>query len=224
MKKRRGSSLWTTALSGATMVNQYQPGDLVTSSLVKESDFIGVVRAVDPKINKVWVAWAGGAVSQHDPDEIHFEPHQSELVRSRMSSRRASHSKKATDPNIDPQFVGNPDKHGLDTPIAGGFGIMQSIAEQQRKEMNTEAEKDSGDPRAASLRSRRAMYWSTPSRVYRMTRREVVDDSALCPKCKEQLELEPYTKSDRMYRCPGCSFKIPKSSVIIISGMKSRRS
>ena len=88
MKTRRGSSLWPSTLSGATMVNQYKPGDIVTSSMVRESDFIGVVRAVDPKINKVWVAWGGGAVSQHDPDEIHFEPHQSELVRDRMASRR----------------------------------------------------------------------------------------------------------------------------------------
>jgi hypothetical protein len=238
------------------MVNQYQPGDIVTSSLVKESDFIGVVRAVDPKINKVWVAWGGGSVSQHDPDEIHFEPHQSDLVRSRMSSRRPvladdtkdlsvnpsdssaptdmfasdaednlnqQEGKTAADPQTDPQFVGNPDKHGLETPISGGFGIMQTLAEQQRKEMNKEVKNDSGDPRVA-MRSRRAMYWSAPSRVYRITRREIVDDTALCPKCKKNLELEPYTKSDRMYRCPECSFKVPKSSVIITSGLKSRRS
>jgi len=88
MKTRRGSSLWPSTLSGAAMVNQYKPGDIVTSSLVRQSDFIGVVRGVDPKINKVWVAWAGGVVCQHDPDEIHFEPHQSETVKSRMASRR----------------------------------------------------------------------------------------------------------------------------------------
>ena len=88
MKTRRGSSLWPSTLSGAAMVNQYKPGDIVTSSLVRQSDFIGVVRGVDPKINKVFVAWAGGVVCQHDPDEIHFEPHQSETVKSRMASRR----------------------------------------------------------------------------------------------------------------------------------------
>jgi hypothetical protein len=445
------------------MVNQYKPGDIVTSSLTRESDFIGVVRGVDPKINKVWVAWAGGAVGQHDPDEIHFEPHQSEIVKSRMASRRpfagrtaATHQeiskgvrpsrpckagdlfhsgrglqcgncgaytedhgktwemapegksrRSAADPATDPQFVGDPAAHGMDKPIGGGFSIMQNLVKDQRQEMHEEsqggqpkmaksvkatgemgshdiqpggehygwaqdvekaakkiqrftknkvrfkemrpfdvyqgpyalltsgklwsgeregeyffdyqlgAEKgvtgtpdeiaeailsylksrkgsDEGlrsrratkktagylkekfpnlyqkamrtygnDPlyvavmeaddvpslnkamqtlksirgsvalanlrwfwreglKTAALRSRRAMYWSNPDRIYRLTKREIVDSSALCPRCRVEMSLEPYTKNDRMYCCSQCKFKIPKSNVIVAS-LKSRR-
>jgi hypothetical protein len=442
------------------MVNQYKPGDIVTSSLTRESDFIGVVRGVDPKINKVYVAWAGGAVGQHDPDEIHFEPHQSELVKSRMASRRpfadrtaATHKdisksvrpsrpcnandlflsgngqqcgncgaytedhgktwekppegksrRSAADPETDPQFVGDPAAHGLDKPIGGGFSIMQNLVKDQRQEMHEESK--GGQPRMAAsfkpgdkveiainsgvdsgkrgkvvsqqevkvngrgipsnvegaykevdwkkevairlddgelitmfknrvkkaselrsrratgemgthdilpggehhgwaqtiekaarrlqkltlgkvrfdemrpfdvyqgpyanlnhgklwsgeeddqfhfdggmsrsklgtieelaewvnagfksasdcseLRSRRAMYWSSPERIYRLTQREIVDSAALCPRCRNEMMLEPYTKADRMYRCPECSFKIPKSNVIVAS-LVSRR-
>jgi DNA-directed RNA polymerase subunit RPC12/RpoP len=74
----------------------------------------------------------------------------------------------------------------------------------------------------AALYSRRAMYWSSPERIYRLTKREIVDSSALCPKCRKEMELEPYTKTDRMYRCQLCGFKIPRSSVIVAS-LKSRR-
>jgi hypothetical protein len=277
MKTRRGSSLWPSTLSGAAMVNQYKPGDIVTSSLVRQSDFIGVVRGVDPKINKVFVAWAGGVVCQHDPDEIHFEPHQSETVKSRMASRRpfadrtaATHQeiskgvhpsrpckagdlfhsgrglqcgncgaytedhgktwemapegksrRSAADPVTDPQFVGDPAAHGMDKPIGGGFSIMQNLVKDQRQEMHEESK--GGNPKMATLRSRRAMYWSNPDRIYRLTKREIVDSSALCPRCRVEMSLEPYTKNDRMYCCSKCKFKIPKSNVIVAS-LKSRRS
>jgi ferritin len=401
------------------MVNQYKPGDIVTYTLAKQSDFIGVVREVDPKINKVVVAWAGGAVSQHDPEEIHLEPHQSEIVRSRMASRRnkvaldlvtkttqfvspelesllngqiglefysaylyflaavwfqqrglvgfqawmerqghdeighgmkvykfladsgsnvvlpaipapvvswveaeevtfavLEHEKfitqkwmaiadlaktengmpvdtlaqwfmeeqmeeedgafdlhqkvimgdtgtglllidndlKDRDPSeankvasicaacedVEAQYkraavralaatnpdslqsVGDPNKHGIETPISGGFGIMQQIVKTQRDEMLQESQ--SGNPKVAGMHSRRAMYWCNPARTYRMTQREVLDDTVICPKCKQALELEPYTKSEKMYRCPECSFKVPRGNVVFVgSELQSRR-
>jgi hypothetical protein len=76
--------------------------------------------------------------------------------------------------------------------------------------------------KTAALRSRRAMYWSNPDRIYRLTKREIVDSSALCPRCRVEMSLEPYTKNDRMYCCSQCKFKIPKSNVIVAS-LKSRR-
>ena len=79
-----------------------------------------------------------------------------------------------------------------------------------------------GVSKTAAFHSRRAMYWSNPQRVYRMTRREIVDNEALCPRCRKKLLLEPYTKSEWMYRCPDCKFKIPRSSVIVVS-LASRR-
>jgi ferritin len=52
------------------MVHQYSPGDIVVSNLVESSVFTGIVKEVHPKLNKVVVAWGGGALGQHDPDEI----------------------------------------------------------------------------------------------------------------------------------------------------------
>jgi len=75
---------------------------------------------------------------------------------------------------------------------------------------------------ASELRSRRAMYWANVERIYRLTKRELVDGSVLCPRCRKEMILEPYTKTDRMYCCSGCRFKIPRSNVIIAS-LTSRR-
>ena len=157
MKTRRGSSLWNNTLSGGTILNQYQPGDIVVSTLATPADFIGVVRAVDKKINKVFVSWAGGAVSQHDPDEIHLETKQSDIVRDRMASRRSVFAAIQDDP----QFMGNPEKHGLETPIAGGFGVMQELVRQQKKESLQESK--SGNPKTGSveLSSRRGSLCSS---------------------------------------------------------------
>jgi hypothetical protein len=91
---------------------------------------------------------------------------------------------------------------------------------QQRKEMMHESK--GGEPKVGAMRSRRAMYWSNPERVYRRTRREIVDDSSICPKCKKVMELTPYTKTEKMWCCTSCDFKIPRSNVVA-SEMKSRR-
>lgn len=84
MRKRRGSNYWPGELG--KMINQYSPGDIVIYSLMGSgaSSFKGVVKEVDTRINKVVVAWGGGALSQHDPDEIMpFDP-------SVLNSKKAS--------------------------------------------------------------------------------------------------------------------------------------
>jgi hypothetical protein len=68
MKTRRGSLLNGTTFGDAILM--YKPGDVVKPVTVMDQFFTGVVRDVDLKINKVTVAWGGGPVSQHDPDEI----------------------------------------------------------------------------------------------------------------------------------------------------------
>lgn len=68
MRTRRGTDFWPGELGH--MVNQYAPGDIVVSTIVPTRSFIGVVRKVEPKLNKVMVAWGGGSLVQHDPDEI----------------------------------------------------------------------------------------------------------------------------------------------------------
>jgi predicted RNA-binding Zn-ribbon protein involved in translation (DUF1610 family) len=61
------------------------------------------------------------------------------------------------------------------------------------------------------LKSRRAMYWGGPDRVYRLTRTEQENGNAVCPKCKKEMQKEPFTKSDKLYTCQSCGFKVPTS-------------
>lgn len=56
------------------------------------------------------------------------------------------------------------------------------------------------------------MYYGKPPRLYVLSRREIDSGVALCPKCKAVLELVPFKKSDKLYRCC-CGFHIEKSAV-----------
>jgi hypothetical protein len=66
------------------MVHQYEPGDIVVSAIIEEKSFTGIVRDVQPKLNKILVAWGGGSVVQHDPDEIMLYP-ELELLKNKMA-------------------------------------------------------------------------------------------------------------------------------------------
>lgn len=64
------------------------------------------------------------------------------------------------------------------------------------------------------LRSRRAMYWHSPNRTYRLTRSEQQNSLATCPKCTGEMQKEPFTKSEKIFVCPSCKFKVPTGSVV----------
>ena len=420
MKQRRGSSLWGETDGMASWIYRFEPGDLVIPVAVMQSDFLGVVKEVMPKLNKVMVLWGGGSLKQHDPDEIMLHPHQDPIVKSRMASSRRSKTDSVKtaggmwetktfknrqemekwvkqnehkyeceeilinqptlkDPSHAVQYrklrqasiktrrsaadnpvphgdmyVGDPEMHGINEARGGGFSIMQDLQKDLHKEMKQEsdvevnprigsrrgkasffvdegekasdsslksrramefptqdamdkylkehpeadksnhkvvetkkdapvklrkedlevktnqyiprgghsgqglaknyyyiqhkdlgvyhhkdkkfrkkpltemtthwyenkdeAEKDLNglveEPKAASvgdLRSRRAMYWGAPDRVYRLTREEQESGSALCPKCHKEMGLEPFTKSEKLYTCQKCGFKVPTS-------------
>jgi len=166
MKSRRGSTYWPGPLGG--MVSQYVPGDIVVSVIAAEDSFIGIVREVHPKLNKVMVAWGGGSMVQHDPDEIQLSLHQTPEVKARMASRRIAKSEDDDNPqgqplrsrrdytamtkgeaNSNPQFVGNPETHGIDKPRGGGFSIMQNLQKDLRTEIVEEAEEG---PKVADMK------------------------------------------------------------------------
>lgn len=90
MKQRRGSSLWGETDGMASWIYRFEPGDLVVPIAMIQSDFLGVVKEVMPKLNKVMVLWGGGSLKQHDPDEIMLHPYQDSIVKSRMASSRRS--------------------------------------------------------------------------------------------------------------------------------------
>lgn len=403
MKTRRGSSYWGGGDAG--MIAQFEAGDIVRPAGVPA--FIGVVRDVQAKLNKVLVAWGGGAVSQHDPDEIQLVPYATENVKAKMASeggfvetRRGSKiSSDFTGADEPEQYVGDPRTHGLDKPRGGGFSIMQNLQKDLAPEALKESEKGplvsppeaeeidveaggdqnapDGDmngapevvvsaaervafeefkwrnkplavyenyqdggyvraefevtgpydkakggnfkqgslaysmsvnlqmiypksgqtqkkrygynmagryvnsiktvetalkkelekyvvhqvgqkydpnqwvksgkrlkegqkgsslasvagsfikdmvseikdvPKAASasegLKSRRAMYWMDKGRTYRLTKNEQGNNGATCPKCKGDMSKEPFTKSEKLFNCPGCGFKVPSGKVL----------
>jgi hypothetical protein len=86
MKMRRGTNLWSGELGN--MINQFSPGDIVSSVIADSDVLIGSVRSVHPRINKVMVAWGGGSVVQHDPDEIALHPHMNDFLVKRLSDMR----------------------------------------------------------------------------------------------------------------------------------------
>jgi len=81
MKARRGTDLWPGMLG--KMIRQFEKGDIVLSTQTGEDAMSGVVESVHPRINKVMVAWNGGSLVQHDPDEIALHPH-GDLLKDRM--------------------------------------------------------------------------------------------------------------------------------------------
>jgi predicted RNA-binding Zn-ribbon protein involved in translation (DUF1610 family) len=357
MKNRRGSSLWPETDGLASMIYRFEPGDLVVPVTAQQDHFIGVVKEVLLKLNKVMVLWNGGSLKQHDPDEIMLEAHQNPIVRTRMATSRrvknAQHlvnvkaldpltgreltralrdaiiaeneaikqyetvvdstddakvkevlqdisdeervhigeiqallkgilddeqelleegedeveemsreagvipgvpdgtgphgwgnenspgpcpyldedltasEKTADQPPHGDMFVGDPDMHGIDSPRGGGFSIMQDLQKDLHKEQKKESEAgpkiagcrrgtdffaaEGGVTDDASLKSRRAMYWGAPDRVYRLTKEEQEKGSAICPRCKKEMALEPFTKSEKLYLCQKCGFKVPTS-------------
>jgi len=67
---------------------------------------------------------------------------------------------------------------------------------------------------SSTLKSRRAMYWGAPDRTYRLTRQEQESGNAMCPKCRKDMEVQPFTKKDKLYVCPSCGFKVPRSKAV----------
>lgn len=144
----------------------------------------------------------------------------------------------AEDIDVPPDFQGDPEVHGIDKPRGGGFSIMQNLQKDLVKEEVKEDEKAkeariasrvierfthhedvkiaNTNLRKVSMREaavKEAMYWCSPDRTYRLTKKEQAEGTAVCPKCKSQMEKESFTKQEKMFRCPDCGFKVPTGKV-----------
>ena len=74
MKTRRGTDMWPG--HAARMITRYSVGDVVVSTTTGSlPGFTGEVMDISEKTNKVMVAWGGGTLGQHDPDEIMLHPY-----------------------------------------------------------------------------------------------------------------------------------------------------
>lgn len=94
-------------------------------------------------------------------------------------------------------------------PEKGMSGTTDELAEGVLRAMMPKRGSD-----YSGLKSRRAMYWGAPDRTYRLTRQEQENGSAMCPKCRKDMEVQPFTKRDKLYVCPACGFKVPKSKTV----------
>lgn len=246
MRTRRGTSYWPSTISGH--INTFQVGDLVVSTLVSDGELYGVVRDVQHKLNKVMVAWGGGSLCQHDPEEIQLSLHQSDEVKSRSAAAKVGRrvrSMEVEQAEADPQYVGDPEVNGIDEPRGGGFSIMQDLAKAQKKESLEQADGNpavspiqAADRKTQHLKSRRAMYWCSPGRTYRMTKSDVASGSPRCPKCCGDMGRHNFTRSEKLFICDECGFKISSDKVltekpvveavpaepqVTVASMKSRR-
>lgn len=335
MRTRRGTAFWPDGLSD--MITRFQPGDIVVPVTSKQEHFLGVVKEVLPKINKIVVLWNGGSSKQHDPDEIMLDAYQSEIVRTRMSKTRRVRGAAAKEfsanfrqggartarlsprdtvrwlqKNVSKLTVVNPESlrdEVYEKMIEDGIAddndrdysvivdmlssIRQAMKEDRKdfksivKSLNPmsvqssdyshlrsrraidfptqdaydkymedhpdadktnhrvdghipkggkytyhpkrrspqpsgltfvdtspsgfDVHRNASNDELKSLRSRRAMYWGAPDRVYRLTRTEQENGKAVCPKCREEMGVEPFTKKDKLYTCQSCGFKVPTS-------------
>ena len=236
------------------IIDSFHPGDTVNSVLVSNADhFYGIITAVDAKVNRVWVMWPSGQVSQHEPDEVMLFSYMDGHVREKLDDatkdvytspdeglpveepKRIANKKiaKAIFGDAQPTkkttvpagFVGDPKAHGLDEPVKGGFSVMEDLAKTQHQESLK------GASEFANLRSRRAIYYLTPPRIFRMDRTEINGDNTLrCPNCGERkMEKDSFMRGIKLLACPECGFKVTsdklvKSPVEIEVKVGSRRS
>lgn len=100
-------------------ISNFIPGDIVVS--VESSifsNFYGIVDRIEPKENKVYVLWGGGALKQHDPGEL-----ANHTMLNHPERRYRGASVKA-----------NEDIHGLITPVSGGTNVMWNLVKKLSQE------------------------------------------------------------------------------------------
>lgn len=112
--------------------------------------------------------------------------------------------------------------HKDEAIIKNGGGLSKVPLKKLRKISAKTAKKSSVSTTASEcgclgldgLRSRRAMYWCAPDRTFRLTQQEQQSGSAVCPKCRCEMNKEKFTRSDKLLMCPTCGFKVPTSKAV----------
>lgn len=179
MIMRRGSTIYRSEL--ARLIEQFVPGSRVLCVYNNcDNGVIGIVENVNTVENKVYVAWNGGPVKQHDPDELMLA-----VIPVDESEKEAE------------QLIDSVENNPVDETIDDNSDEIDNIVDI----VNTSGR-------------RMAVYHSDRGRVYRRTRRERDENIISCPKCRNDMELRPFTKNERIYVCPRCDWKISTSKVL----------
>jgi predicted RNA-binding Zn-ribbon protein involved in translation (DUF1610 family) len=202
-------------------IKAFQEGDIV--NLLHhgcDNNFYGVVSEVNPKEHKVYVAWSGGKVAQHEPNELQFHPNFIDACQiysrynncvSNIVTAALENEENTTSADVGPAFMGSPETHGMEEPVRGGFGIMQDLVHDLRKESISGEIKVGGSRRS---QFKRAVYHRQKGRVYQRSRSEVEYDVIACPKCRTLMDEHNFTRSIKLWMCPDCGWKIPSSNII----------
>jgi len=197
------------------MTRIFRPGDVVESALTPGLNY-GVVEDVNDKTRKVMVVWNSGIQDQVDQNDIQLVPNIRPEIEDRiraallpLNGRRMAGDQE--DAIIPPNYISDPDLHGITESRGGGFSIMQNLQEDLHKESIEDAKTGSVD----GMRSRRAVYHKQRGRVYQRSRVEVENETLRCPRCGEDgMEKESYTKGIYMFRCPSCGWKITTDKLL----------
>jgi ribosomal protein L37AE/L43A len=238
--KRRGSAFYRAEMS--RMLDQFQPGFVVAPTFVNSPNdgLRGIVTAANRVENKVYVAWNGGSVKQHDPDElmivsmpVHVQNAPAQMREESVMDNPTSNEEAKTE-----QAVELMRKAGVGRRMAKKFkdgdkikyrspdgttqdGVVSNATEYKGKIKVTPEEKNTSSGKSDILvdidkisTRRMAMYHAQPGRTYRRTRAETESNEANCPKCGGDMDIEPFTKSEKMWRCSECGWKIPTSKVL----------
>jgi galactitol-specific phosphotransferase system IIB component len=62
--------------------------------------------------------------------------------------------------------------------------------------------------------ARKALYWCSSPRTYRLSKPEQETGKMVCPRCHKTMRTERFTRNEKLHTCRSCGFKVPSSSVV----------
>ncbi len=71
-----------------------------------------------------------------------------------------------------------------------------------------------GSERTSSVMFRRGMYHKERGRLYKPTRSEKEQDVFVCPRCKNELKKDKFSRGVKLFQCPQCSWKITSDKLV----------
>lgn len=105
--------------------------------------------------------------------------------------------------------------------VPGGPDIL--LKDKREEEVEDALFRDASTDRVIEAFVKKALYWDSPDRKYRMSRGEVDSGTPTCPRCTGvELNRVIYKredgKSERLYACRDCLFMIRRGDIIGAEG------
>lgn len=189
------------------MIDLYEIGSIVRSIYDENSNIWGVVSEIFPAYGKVNVRWNNGQLNQHCVEEITLvlEVNQEIIDKVKMlgekrvknSIQRYAKNKKS---NIKVDEIENEVEVDEDNVPENNYDeVLEKTKEDKEKKLKK--------------RMRISSYHKMRGRIFQRSKKEREMNKHFCFKCKCEMNLEPFTKTDKMWLCPNCGWKIESSKV-----------